>query len=61
MWEHFAAHCKEVHRLEVARGSRGGQRLLEACERMRKLLSTLCADPRPNEQKAQACYTYSCR
>jgi len=41
MWEHFAAHCKEVHRLEVARGSRGGQRLLEACERVRKLLSTL--------------------
>ena len=41
VWAHFAAHCKAVHRIEVTRGSRGGQRLLDACKKARELLSTL--------------------
>jgi len=41
VWSHFANLCKTVHKIEVTRGSRGGQRLLDACERARKLLSTL--------------------
>ena len=41
VWGHLAKHVAATHRIDVTAGSRAGQRLLDACERIRKLLSTL--------------------
>jgi len=41
LFHHFASHVEKAHGVPIKPGTRAGWRLLDGCERLRKLLSTL--------------------
>lgn len=41
IFDHFASICEKKHQTEITPGSKRGQRLINGCERIRKLLSQL--------------------